>query len=149
MCAELPWPAASFSRPWTTLCYFLKNFRTTWIQNIRQILIKTQKFRESQIPLKNKIFSFVCFLWALAPLVLFAMLCFVVRFTTLFWRNSLKTERHHLLSKTFRYTWTQIVRQKLMKTQIQLRLSKFKITLHGSVGENEGSSKKRRNLFGW
>ena len=39
-----------------------KIFRATWSQKVRQKLMKTQKFRESQLALKNKILSFVRFL---------------------------------------------------------------------------------------
>ena len=39
-----------------------KIFRATWSQKVRQKLMKTQKFRESQLALKNKILSFARFL---------------------------------------------------------------------------------------
>ena len=39
-----------------------KFFRGTWSQKVHQKLTKTQKFRESQLALKNKILSFARFL---------------------------------------------------------------------------------------
>ena len=130
MCVRQYWSRLTFWIPWTHHITQRKNFRATWIQEVRQKLMKSQKFRESQSALKNKIL----------PLTRF------VRISSISTLRRVKNwcaldipdleqpfeylERYHKTHrKIFRATWSQNshqkVRQKLMKTQIQLKLSKF------------------------
>ena len=101
----------------------------TWSQKVRRKLTKTQKFRESQLALKNKILSFARF----------PRLSFTSTFrNVMIWcaldspglGQSFKyLERYHITHrKNFRATWSQKVRPELMKNSCfweLLRLSKF------------------------
>ena len=69
---------------------YRKNVRATWSQNVRQKLMQTQKFRESQSALKKKI-CLLCVFWGFAPLLRFVMSWIDVRWTVLILGNLLNT----------------------------------------------------------
>ena len=96
-----------------------KIFKATWSQKVRRKLTKTQKFRESQLALKNKILSFARF----------PRLSFTSTFhNVMVWRaldssglgQSFKyLERYHITHrKNFRAIWSQKVRPELRKNLV-------------------------------
>ena len=118
MCSGKPWSRATFEILWTISYHQQKVFRATWSWKMPQKRTKTQKFRKSQLALKNKI-------WSLARFV-------KLRFTSTA-RNvtiwcALESpglgqpfkylERYHITRrKFFRATWSWKMPQKLTKTQ--------------------------------
>ena len=105
-------------------------FRDTWSWKMPQKLTKTQKFRESQFALKNKILSFARFLRLSSTSALRNVMNWYALNSPGLGQHFKYLERHHITYKNiFRATWSQNDRQKLMKTQ-KFRESQLDLRFH-------------------
>ena len=93
-----------------------KFFRGTWSQKVHQKLTKTQKFRGSQLALKNKILSFARFLRLSFTSTLHNVMNWRALDSPRLGKPFRYLEHYHITHrKVFRVTWSQKVGQKLTK----------------------------------
>ena len=103
-----------------------KIFRATWSQKVRQKLMKTQKFRESQLALKNKILSFARFLRLSSTSTLLNVLIWCALDSSALKQPFKYFKRQHINHwKIFRDIWSQNAQKINLVCQSQLRLSEF------------------------
>ena len=108
-----------------------KVFRATWSQKVGQKLTKTQKFRESQLALENKILSFARFLRLNFTSTLRNVMMWHALDSPGLGQAFRYLEHYHITHrKVFIASWSEAKPQKTRKRQnlvfqSQLRLSKF------------------------
>ena len=106
-----------------------KIFRATWSQKVRQKLMKTQKFRESQLALKNKILSFARFLRLSSTSTLLNVLIWCALDSPALEQPFKCFERQHITRrKIFRAIWSQNAQKTkscLSKSTETLGISEF------------------------
>ena len=111
-----------------------KFFRATWSWKMPQKLTKTQKFRESQLALKNKIWSFARFLKLSFTSTVRNVMIWCALDSPGLGQPFKYLERYHITHrKFFRATWSWKMPQKLTKTCFSEPTETFEISEFWSV----------------
>ena len=124
-----------------------KFFRDTWNWKIPQKLTKTQKFRESQLALKNKISSFAHFLKPSFTSTVHNVTIWCALDSTGLEQSFKYFERYHITRrKVFRATWSWKMPQKLTKTQ---KFRKSHLALKNKIWGTFQLQVVLKNFYGW